>query len=91
MSKILIEHDPSPMKLEVIGVDSWPLSTRDVSTFQRHYDETEMCYFLEGEVIVTPVDGQPVKMGEGDLVTFLADLSCTWEIRSLVRKHCRVG
>lgn len=91
MSKILIEHDPSPMKLEVIGVDSWPLSTRGVSTFQRRYDQTEMCYFLEGDVIVTPADGQPVKMGEGDLVTFLADLSCTWEVRSPVRKHYRVG
>ena len=28
-------------------------------------------------------------MGKGDLVTFPAGMSCTWEIRRPVRKHYR--
>lgn len=51
------------------------------------YDTQETCYFLEGDVIVTPNGGQPVQMGKGDLVTFPAGMSCTWEIRSDVKKH----
>jgi hypothetical protein len=47
----------------------------------------ETCYFLEGDVIITPNGGQPVQVGKGDLVTFPAGMSCTWEIRSDVKKH----
>jgi len=36
---------------------------------------------------VTPEGGEPVEMGEGDLVTFPEGMSCTWEIRSAVSKH----
>ncbi len=91
MSKILVEHDPSPMKLEVLGVESWPTWTKEVSTFPWTYEQTEMCYFLEGEVIVTPQSGDPVRMGAGDLVTFLAELHCTWQVLSPVKKHYRLG
>lgn len=91
MSKILVEHDPSPMKLEVLGVESWPTWTKEVSTFPWTYEQTEMCYFLEGEVIVTPQSGDPVRMGAGDLVTFLVELRCTWQVLSPVKKHYRLG
>lgn len=91
MSKILIEHDPSPLKLEVLGVDGWPVWTKEACTFPWRYDQTETCYFVEGEAVVTPEDGEPVSVRAGDLVTFLADLSCTWEIRATVRKHYRLG
>lgn len=91
MSTILVEHNPSPMKLEVMGVEHWPVWTKEVSTFKWSYDQTETCYFLAGEVVVTPDGGDPVHLREGDLVTFLADLSCTWEVRSPVRKHYRLG
>ncbi|MBH8564032.1 cupin domain-containing protein [Nostoc sp. CENA67] len=48
-----------------------------------------MCYFLTGDVIVTPDGGQPMLMGKGDLVAFPVGTSCTWEIRSDVRKYYR--
>ncbi|MEM8779574.1 MAG: cupin domain-containing protein, partial [Cyanobacteria bacterium P01_G01_bin.49] len=47
--------------------------------------------FLEGEVIVTPDEGEPVSMGKGDLVTFPAGMSCTWKICSDVKKHYKFG
>jgi hypothetical protein len=37
--------------------------------------------------VVTPDSGEPVEMGKGDLVTFPAGMSCTWDIRRDVRKH----
>ena len=47
----------------------------------------ETCYFLEGDVVVTPDGGEPVEVGVGDLVTFPEGMSCTWEVRVAVRKH----
>ncbi|MCR4302588.1 MAG: cupin domain-containing protein [Sulfuricaulis sp.] len=89
--EIYVEHDPSPMKLEVIGVYDWPIWTRDISKFPWTYDEKETCYLLEGEVIVTPDGGEPVTIKENDLVSFPAGLSCTWEILSPVKKHYNFG
>ena len=87
MNKILIEHNPSSAKLEVMGVFEWPIWTKEESTFPWSYDQAEVCYFLEGEVIVTPEGGEAVSMGAGDLVSFPKGMSCTWEIRKEVRKH----
>jgi uncharacterized protein len=40
--------------------------------------------------MIAPDGGQPVKIGQGDLVTFPAGLS-TWGIRAPVREHYRFG
>lgn len=87
MSKISVEHRPDPKRLESLGVERWPIWTKEISEFPWSYDSSETCYLLEGQVIVTPDGGDPVEIGKGDLVTFPAGMSCTWEIRSPVRKH----
>ena len=87
MSEIIVSHSPSDEQLESLGVYNWPIWTKEVSTFPWTYDSSETCLFLEGDVIVTPEGGAPVKMGKGDLVTFPQGMSCTWEIRQAVRKH----
>jgi uncharacterized cupin superfamily protein len=91
MQKVLVEHDPSPMKLEVMGVDGWPIWTKEQSEFPWSYDQAETCYLLEGEAIITPETGHPVTIGQGDLVTFMPGLSCTWKITKPVRKHYKLG
>jgi len=92
MSKaIQVEHRPSAERLAELGVENWPIWEKEVSEFPWHYDVTETCYFLAGRVIVTPEGGEPVEMGEGDLVTFPAGLSCTWKILEPVRKHYSFG
>jgi uncharacterized protein len=88
---IQIEHQPSQAQLEQLGVSGWPIWTKEASEFPWTYDESETCYFLEGDVIVTPTDGEPVAMGKGDLVTFPAGMSCTWQIRQAVKKHYQFG
>ncbi|UCH54465.1 MAG: DUF861 domain-containing protein, partial [Pseudomonadota bacterium] len=39
------------------------------------------------EVTVTPEGGKPVRIVEGDLVTFPQGMSCTWDIHVPIRKH----
>ena len=77
MMQILIEHDPSPMKLDIIGVYDWPIWTKEISRFPWTYEQNETCYILEGEIIVTPDGGEPVKIVENDYVSFPAGMSCT--------------
>ena len=76
--------------LEGIGVKSWPIWSKDTSSFDWHYDEKEVCYFLEGEVTVNTPEG-PVNFGKGDLVTFPKGLDCTWHVKKKVRKHYKFG
>lgn len=91
MKTIAVEHGPSEQQLRDLGVAGWPIWTKEVSEFPWHYDEREQCYFLDGDVIVTPEDGKPVQMGKGDLVTFPSGMSCTWKVGKAVRKHYRFG
>ncbi|MEO0949553.1 MAG: cupin domain-containing protein [Cyanobacteria bacterium J06641_5] len=88
---IKVEHQATPDRLAELGITSWPIWTKEASEFPWSYDEAETCYFLEGDVIVTPDGGEPVSMGKGDLVIFPAGMSCTWTIRSNVKKHYRFG
>ena len=57
---ITVEHNPTPERLEERGVFGWPVWTKEVSEFPWFYDEPEVCYFLEGEIEVTPEGGDPV-------------------------------
>ncbi|MCW6035444.1 cupin domain-containing protein [Spirulina subsalsa FACHB-351] len=84
---IQIEPQVTPERLETLGVPNWPIWTKEVSEFPWTYDATETCYFLAGKVTVTPEQGEPVTMGQGDLVTFPAGMSCTWQIHQDVKKH----
>ena len=88
---IQVIHNADEAQLSELGVRSWPTWSKEASTFPWHYDDRETCFFLEGDVIVTPEGGEPVAMGKGDLVTFPAGMSCTWEIRADVNKHYQFG
>ena len=89
--KIRVEHQPDPGKLQELGVDSWPIWEKEASEFPWHYDEQETCYLLEGDVVVTPDSGEPVRFGQGDFVVFPEGMACTWKIEKAVRKHYRFG
>jgi uncharacterized protein len=89
MSKIRIQRNPSEEQINQLNIKSWPIWEKETSNFPWTYDETETCYFLEGDVVVTPEGGEPVHMGAGDMVTFPTGMSCTWDIRKPVKKHYR--
>ena len=87
--KITVER-PNEQRLNELNVSSWPIWTKEASTFEWHYDEPETCYFLEGEVTVKTAEGD-VSIRKGDLVTFPSGLDCTWQVKQAVRKHYRFG
>lgn len=91
MKAIIVEKSPPQSRLSELDVFGWPIWEKEASEFPWLYDEKETCYLLEGEVTVTPADGDPVFFGAGDLVTFPAGMSCIWEITQAVRKHYRFG
>lgn len=88
MSKITVEHNPSQERLDALGVSDWETWEAEVSKFPIDFDETEVAYILEGEIIVTPRDGgEPVTVVPGDLVSFHAGLNSDWEVTKPLRKH----
>ncbi len=87
--KVLVEK-PTSKQLSDLKVSSWPIWTKEVSTFDWEYNEKEVCHILEGDVTVkTP--GGDVSFGKGDLVTFPKGLKCVWNIKRAVRKHYKFG
>jgi uncharacterized protein len=77
--------------LKKLGVRQWGICTKEESEFAWQYDEKETGFFLEGDVVATPENGEPVEMGAGDLVTFPEGMSCKWKVRKAVKKHYRFG
>ncbi|MEM6611147.1 MAG: cupin domain-containing protein [Cyanobacteria bacterium P01_C01_bin.72] len=88
---ILVISQPNREQLDKLDVFNWSIWTKEISEFPWTYDEAETCYFLTGDVVVTPDGGEPVVMGKGDLVTFPAGMSCVWQIKSAVKKHYQFG
>ena len=91
MAEITVELQPAAGRLHELGVADWPVWVEQVSEFPWHYDEQEICYFLEGRATVTPEGGKPVTVGKGALVTLPQGMSCSWIILKPVRKHYRSG
>ncbi len=91
MAEIKVERNPSRERLEELGVFDWPIWEKEESEFPWSYDVSETCYFLEGEVEVTPEGGEPVHVGKGDLVTFPQGMRCVWKITKAVKKHYSFG
>jgi uncharacterized cupin superfamily protein len=91
MGEIKVVRGAGAEELKRLGVAEWPIWGKEASEFPWGYEDEETCYFLEGEVEVTPDGGETVKMGKGDLVTFPRGMSCTWRILKDVRKHYQFG
>ena len=91
MPQVLVEHDPSPMKLEVLGAEDWPLVTDGVGTETRDYPTTETSYILEGHAEIR-VDGEgDISIGPGDLVTVMPQTHCVWNITKAIQRHYSIG
>lgn len=91
MNKIKVERNLDEKRLQNDDIFNWPIWTKEISEFPWTYSSDETCYFLEGDVVVTPDGGDPVEMQKGDLVTFPQGMSCTWKIRQNVKKHYKLG
>ncbi len=87
MTQISVEHNPSADRLKELDVANWEIWEKEVSEFAIDFDETETAYILEGEILVTPEGGEPVRIVPGDLVVFPAGLNSQWQVVKPLRKH----
>lgn len=79
-----------PTEQEKKEAAAWPVWEKEASSFPWHYDDTEACLILEGDVTVRAGE-EEVSFGAGDYVVFPRGLSCSWTIRKAVRKHYKFG
>lgn len=84
---IVVEHNPSPAKLDVLYVEDWPIDAKAPATFTCRYDQREMAYILTGDATVTPTGGAPVTLKARDLVIFAKGVTCVWTVHAAMRKH----
>lgn len=87
MSQITVEKNPAQTRLESLNVIKWPTWQKEVSVFPWTFPEQEIAYILEGECVITPTGGAPVSFGKGDLVTFPAGMTASWEVKQPLHKH----
>ena len=87
MSKIVVVKNPSQEQLQKLGVSGWDIWEKEVSRFPINFSSTECAYVLEGEILVTPKGGEPVRIVAGDLVAFHGGLDSQWEVIQPLRKH----
>jgi uncharacterized cupin superfamily protein len=78
-------------EMKELDIVSWPTWSKEPSTFPWSYSEKETAYIIEGDVTVTAEDGESITFGPGDLVTFNAGLSCTWHVKSPLKKYYKFG
>ncbi|GAB6189484.1 hypothetical protein JCM30566_12240 [Marinitoga arctica] len=88
--EIKIIENPSEDVLNKLNISEWPIWEKEISTFDWYYDDTEVCYILDGEVIIH-TKNSTYKIKKGDLVEFKKDLSCKWEIIKPIKKYYNFG
>ena len=88
MNQVLVEADPSPMKLEIIGAEEWPLLNHAQGTYQHSVSATETSYIVEGSATIVSGGSIPVLVNEGDLLTIMPDTKCVWTITKAIHRHC---
>ncbi|MEW6011916.1 MAG: cupin domain-containing protein [Elusimicrobiales bacterium] len=76
----------SPKEIEELKIKTWPIWTKEKSEFDWYYDSKEMCYFLEGEVVVE-TENKNYEIKKGDFVVFPKGLKCKWIVKQNVKKH----
>ncbi len=87
MTAIKVIQNPDEALLDKMGVYEWPVWEKEVSCFPWTYESRETCYILDGEAVVSPDGGDPVTIRAGEIVIFPSGMSCSWDVRSPVRKH----
>ena len=83
---MILQEQLTDNQIEELGVRQWPIWEKEISRFSYVYEEEELCYFLEGIVVVETEQGA-ITIRKGDYITFPKGLSCVWDIKEPVRKH----
>ena len=87
---ISIEKNPAQSRLTALNVTKWSTWQKEISVFPWTFLEQEIAYILEGECVITPANGKPITFGKGDLVTFPAGMTASWEVKKALHKHYKL-
>lgn len=79
------------MKLEVLGVDDWPMIRESPGDSERHYPSTETSYIARGGGHIHVKDEEPQGFSAGDLITVLPDTLCVWYITEAIERYYSKG
>ncbi|MCX7189425.1 MAG: cupin domain-containing protein [Methylotenera sp.] len=90
VNQITVESNPAQARLDALNVSKWPTWQKEVSVFPWTFPEQEIAYILAGECVITPTGGTPVSFGKGDLVTFPAGMTASWEVKQALHKHYKL-
>ena len=88
MNQVLVEGDPSPMKLEIMGAEDWPLLSHAQGSYQHTVNATETSYIVNGSATIVCGNSAPTAVNEGDLLTIMPDTQCVWTITKAIQRHC---
>jgi len=83
---MILQQQLTDNQIEEFGIRQWLIWEKEISRFSYVYEEEELCYFLEGIVVVETEQGATT-IKKGDYITFPKGLSCVWDIKEPVRKH----
>ncbi len=89
MQKVSVANDAT---VAALGCKVWPMWGCEASKFPWTYEETEVCYLLKGNVVVTDdKTGEQMAVSAGDVALFPGGMSCTWDVSEAVSKHYSFG
>ncbi len=90
MERILIEKAASPSKLEVLGVEAWPLEKLPSGRHVLDYATSEECCLVEGEAVLR-CNRQVEEVGAGDLLFIPRGVTVVWETAAGLEYHRRTA
>jgi uncharacterized cupin superfamily protein len=61
--------------------------SKNKKKFPYNYKAEERVLIMSGSATLTPADGEPIEVGEGDAVTFHKGFKCKWEITKRMKKY----
>lgn len=75
-----------PTEEEIASTVSWGEWGQGESEFDWSYNQTEVCFILNGWATVVQPNGQMTDFRTGDWVIFPKGLECKWVIHEAIRK-----
>ncbi len=84
--ELLVERSIDDERKQELGLENWPVWSREVSKFDWSYSSTETGFLIKGELILHLSGKKTVELSAGDLVQFPAGLDCSWEILADLEK-----
>ena len=91
MPNILIEKAPSPMKLEIMGVDDWQTERWEPGVHFEFCSIVQTNHIACGCGSISVADEGEYDFDEGDLITVMPETECQWNITEAIERFYKNG